>query len=226
MSPPNLRPCFSIATIVADGHGRIYCAPVNIHSWQWQWLSHDAYENAGLDVPTNWDEFVTSAPALQEAGGTLPLALGQQAWQQRGLFDVLFGALVPVEVFLSVFDDKGTEVAAGPEVARVFAAALDAREMASGSTVQNWNDATNMVITGQAGGQIMGDWVQGEFAIAEQVAREDYSFLPGLGVTERLSTGGDAFYFPILDDEAQTAAQFELAALMLRPETQVAFNLA
>lgn len=205
--------------------GRIYCAPVNIHSWQWLWLSHDAYENAGLDVPTNWDEFVASAPALQEAG-TLPLALGQQAWQQRGLFDVLFGALVPVEVFLSVYDDKDTEVAAGPEVARVFAAALDAREMASGSTVQNWNDATNMVITGQAGGQIMGDWAQGEFAIAEQVAGEDYSCLPGLGVTERLSTGGDAFYFPILDDEAQTAAQSELAALMLRPETQVAFNLA
>jgi len=49
--------------------------------------------------------------------------------------------------------------------------------------------------------------------------------LPGLGVTELLSTGGDAFYFPVLSDDEQIAAQSELAALMLKPETQVAFNL-
>jgi len=37
--------------------GRIYCVPVNIHSFQWMWLSRDAYATAGVDVPTNWDEF-------------------------------------------------------------------------------------------------------------------------------------------------------------------------
>ena len=82
-----------------------------------------------------------------------------------------------------------------------------------------------MLITGKAGGQIMGDWAQGEFAVAEQVAGEDYSCLPGLGVTAVLGTGGDAFYFPVLKDAEQAAAQAELAALLLKPETQVAFNL-
>ena len=98
--------------------------------------------------------------------------------------------------------------------------------MASNSTVQNWNEATNLVITGKAGGQIMGDWAQGEFSVAEAKAGEDYSCLPGLGVNPRLSTGGDAFYFPVLKDEAKIAAQTELATLMLKPETQVAFNLS
>lgn len=204
--------------------GRIYCAPVNIHSWQWLWLSHKAYEDAGIDVPANWDEFVASAPKLEEAGA-VPLALGQQGWQQSGLFSVLMAALVPNEVFMSVYSDKDADVAAGDEVARVFKAAADARAMSSKSTVQNWNDATNLVITGKEGGQIMGDWAQGEFAVAEQVAGEDYSCLPGLGVTQLLSTGGDAFYFPVLSDDEQTAAQSELAALMLKPATQVAFNL-
>ncbi|WP_170480813.1 ABC transporter substrate-binding protein [Ruegeria arenilitoris] len=204
--------------------GRIYCAPVNIHSWQWIWLSHKAYEDAGLPVPTNWEEFVASAPKLQEAG-KLPLALGQQGWQQRGLFNVLFAALVSNDVFMSVYGDKNVEIAGGEDVAAVFKAAETARAMAAESTVQNWNDATNLVITGQAGGQVMGDWAQGEFAMAEQVAGEDYSCLPGLGMTELLSTGGDAFYFPVLEDEAQVAAQTELAKLMLKPETQVAFNL-
>ncbi len=204
--------------------GRIYCAPVNIHSWQWLWLSHKAYKDAGIDVPANWDEFVAAAPKLEEAG-TVPLALGQQGWQQSGLFNVLMAALVPNDVFMSVYGDKDADVAAGEAVARVFNAAANARALSSKSTVQNWNDATNLVITGKAGGQIMGDWAQGEFAVAEQVAGEDYTCLPGLGVTQLLSTGGDAFYFPVLSDDEQTAAQSELAALMLKPTTQVAFNL-
>jgi glucose/mannose transport system substrate-binding protein len=45
--------------------GRIYCAPVNIHSWQWLWVSHKAFEDAGLPVPTNWAEFAAAAPALE-----------------------------------------------------------------------------------------------------------------------------------------------------------------
>ena len=48
--------------------GRIYCAPINIHSWQWLWLSNGAFEKAGVAVPNNWDEFVAAAPALEKAG--------------------------------------------------------------------------------------------------------------------------------------------------------------
>jgi glucose/mannose transport system substrate-binding protein len=94
-----------------------------------------------------------------------------------------------------------------------------------GSNVQDWNQATNMVITGEAGGQIMGDWAQGEFQVAGQVAGEDYSCLPGLGVNEVISTGGDAFYFPLVDDPEVAKAQRDLASLMLSKEVQVAFNL-
>jgi glucose/mannose transport system substrate-binding protein len=82
-----------------------------------------------------------------------------------------------------------------------------------------------MVITGEAGGQIMGDWAQGEFQVAGQTAGVDYTCLPGLGVNEVISTGGDAFYFPKIDDPEIEAAQLQLASLMLSKEVQVAFNL-
>ncbi|MEC7193843.1 MAG: extracellular solute-binding protein, partial [SAR324 cluster bacterium] len=85
--------------------GRIYCTPVNIHSWQWLWLSRKAYQDAGIAVPTNWDEFVAAAPKL-EAAGKLPLAVGQQGWQQTGLFNVLMVSLVPTEIFQKVYGDK------------------------------------------------------------------------------------------------------------------------
>lgn len=204
--------------------GRIYCAPVNIHSWQWLWLSHKAFEDAGIPVPTNWDEYVKAAPAL-EAAGKIPLAMGQQSWQATGAFTVLMVAIAGKDVYQQVYANHDAELAAGPDIARVFKAADDARKMSRNTKVQDWNQATNMVITGDAGGQIMGDWAQGEFQIAGQVAGEDYSCLPGLGVNEIISTSGDAFYFPVMEDEEMSKAQGVLAASMLKPETQVAFNL-
>ena len=204
--------------------GKIYCVPVNIHSWQWIWLSHKAYADAGVDVPTNWDEFVAAAPAL-EAAGKIPLAMGQQPWQSNGAFGVMAIAIAGIDAWSKVTIDKDAEAAAGPEYAKVFQAAADARAFSAKSKVQDWNQATNMVITGQAGGQIMGDWAQGEFQIAEQVAGVDYTCLPGLGVNEIISTGGDAFYFPKNDDPAVTEAQLKLASVMLSKEVQVAFNL-
>ena len=92
--------------------------------------------------------------------------------------------------------------------------------------VQDWNQATNLVITGKAGGQIMGDWAQGEFQVAGQVAGKDYTCLPGLGVNEIISTGGDAFYFPKLSDPEKSARRRKCwPRRMLSPTTQVAFNL-
>lgn len=204
--------------------GEIYCTPVNIHSWQWLWLSNKAFEDAGVPVPTNWDEFVAAAPAL-EAAGKVPLAMGKQGWQSGGAFNTMLLSLAGPEIYLKVLKDHDADVAAGPEVARVWAAADAARKMAAKSNVQDWNQATNMVITGEAGGQIMGDWAQGEFQVAGQVAGTDYTCLAGLGVGDYLSADGDAFYFPLLSDDAKSAAQLELASVMFSPDAQLAFNL-
>lgn len=204
--------------------GKIYCAPVNIHSPEWLWLSNKVYEDLGLPVPTNWNEFVASAPQV-EAAGKIPLALGNQPWQSNLAFGAMQIAVAGLDAWKAVNVDKNMDVAAGPEYAKVFAAAADARKLAAKSTVQDWNQATNLVITDQAAGQIMGDWAQGEFQVAGEVAGKDYTCLLGLGLNEYISTGGDAFYFPKLDDPEKEAAQKRLAALLVSPEVQVAFNL-
>jgi glucose/mannose transport system substrate-binding protein len=90
-----------------------------------------------------------------------------------------------------------------------------------------WNDATNMVITGKAGAQIMGDWAQGEFSVAGQTAGKEYDCLPGLGFNPVLDTGGDAFFFPKPADGNQEVidAQLKMASLLVSPQVQVDFNL-
>ncbi|MGV8936901.1 MAG: ABC transporter substrate-binding protein [Allorhizobium sp.] len=217
-----IRPISLLDSCTIDG--KVYCAPVNIHSWQWLWLSNAAFKTAGVEVPKNWDEFVAAAPALEKAG-IQPLAVGGQPWQANGAFGVLMIAIGGKDTYLKVFQDKDEAVAAGPEIAKVFKAADDARRMSKGSNVQDWNQATNLVITGKAGGQIMGDWAQGEFQLAGQVAGQDYTCLPGLGVNEIITTGGDAFYFPLLKDAEKSKAQEALASVLIDAKTQVAFNL-
>lgn len=217
INPPSL-----LESCTLDGH--IYCITVNIHSWQWLWLSNQAFKDAGVPVPTNWEEFVKAGPALQKAG-KVPLAVGQQGWQMSGVFNDLLLGLGGKDLYLKVYQDKDAEAAGGADMAKVFKALGDARALSKGSSIQNWNEATGMVIAGKAGGQIMGDWAQGEFQVAGQVAGKDYACLPGLGEAQYITTGGDSFYFPLLKDAGKSKAQEVLAEVMLSPETQVAFNL-
>ena len=218
INPPSL-----LEGCTLDGH--IYCVPVNIHAWQWLWLSNKAFADAGIPVPTDWNGLVAAAPALEKAG-IVPLAVGAQGWQQTGLFNNLLLAIGGKDLYLKINKDHDAEAAAGPEMAKVFAALADARSMTKGANVQDWNQATNMVITAKAAAQSMGDWAQGEFQVAGQVAGTDYTCLIRLGMPDPfITTGGDSFYFPKLDDPEKSKAQEQLASIMLSPETQVAFNL-
>jgi glucose/mannose transport system substrate-binding protein len=217
-----IRPASLLEACTKDG--KVYCAPINIHSWQWMWLSNAAFEKAGVAVPKDWYEFEKAVPALEKAG-IVPLAVGGQSWQSKGAFDVMAIALAGIDTWKKVYVDLDAEAARGPDFAKVWAAADKARQWSKDTKVQDWNQATNMVITGKAAAQIMGDWAQGEFQVAGQTAGKDYTCLPGLGVNEVISTGGDAFYFPKLSDPEKTKAQMVLASSMLNKETQVAFNL-
>lgn len=216
------RPSSLLDACTVDG--KVYCVPVDIHSWHWLWLSNDAFEQAGVPVPNDWNEFVAAAPAL-EAAGIVPLAMGGQNWQQNLAFLNILAAVGGADLYNAVFKDKDIDAAEGADMAAVFAAMAQARTLSSNSNVKDWNEATNMVITGKAGGQIMGDWAQGEFQIAGLQAGEDYTCLPGLGLRDVVSTGGDAFYFPVLDDPELTEAQEVLASTMFSAEAQLAFNL-
>jgi glucose/mannose transport system substrate-binding protein len=94
-----------------------------------------------------------------------------------------------------------------------------------GSPGRNWNDATNMVMTGQAGMQIHGDWMKGEYYVAGKTAGTDFGcIVGGPGGDHIFTIGGDAFVFPKTDDPAMIEAQLHMAEVMISPEAQVGFN--
>ena len=203
--------------------GRIYCAPLNIHSIQWMWTSRAAFEAAGVEPVSSLTELKEVAPALR-AAGIQPLISGQAGWQLGIVATAMMTSIPGKDLYNKIFEERDEAAIRGPEMVATWEALVVAREMIAGSTVNDWNLATAEVIEGRAAAQIMGDWAQGEFAVAGQVAGEDYDCLIGLGAEPVISVGGDSFYFPVNDDPAITAAQLELAQVIVSPEAQVAFN--
>jgi len=217
----------SILTNACEKDGKIWCVPVNIHSWQWGWASIPAYQKAGVPVPKNIDEFLASAPKLKEAGIT-PFAIGGETWQHSGAFNnAMIVSVLGKDNYYKLFRDKDAEYAASPEVAKVFE---KWREMTSytddASANRNWNDTTALVIQDKAGMQIMGDWARGEFALAGEKPGVDYECIAGPSDHPFLTTDGDIFLFPKQDDPEVEKAQLKLASMMLNPRVQALFNLA
>ncbi|KKB80911.1 ABC transporter substrate-binding protein [Devosia soli] len=207
--------------------GGLYCLPVNIHSWDWLWLSTKAYEKIGQPVPKDWNEYVASWPKLQEAG-ILPFGLAT-GWPFSGIPGVLMSGIGGSDLVLKINRDKDAEAVRSPEFRKV-AEALDAlRKVVSPETmVPSFGDVGTQLIEGTAAGNIHGDWLQGDLQVAGAVPGKDYECLPALGLGTQLTGGGDSFYFPVLPegtDPAVIEAQAQLARTLISPEAQLAFNL-
>ena len=175
-----VRPASQLEGCTEDG--KVYCVPVNLHSAQWMWTNRHVYEDAGLTPPTNWGEAVAAADKLKEKG-ILPLSAAQGWPIDLILTQDLLPALAGRDVYIKVFQDKDTAAAGGPEMTKVYEAMDQARKLVDPQTiVPQWNDAVSLVITGKAGANVMGDWAQGEFQVADMKAGTDYDCLPGSGL--------------------------------------------
>jgi glucose/mannose transport system substrate-binding protein len=202
--------------------GHFYAVPVNIHGQNWLWYNKSVFEDAGIEPPADFAELVEAAPALEEAG-IIPLAHGGQSWQDHLLHDAVLVATAGPEIFTAVYASRDEDAVRSDEfraAAEVFGSLRDLTD--AGSPGRNWNDATGLVITGQAAAQLMGDWAKGEFIAAGLTAGEEYgcAIMPGGYVM-----GGDVFVFPNVSDAAHQEAQDKMAEIMMAAETQIAFNM-
>jgi glucose/mannose transport system substrate-binding protein len=207
--------------------GKIYCFPINIHSWDWLWLSTAAYEKIGEPVPTNWDEYVASFPKLADAGIIeFGLATG---WPIAGVPGVLQAHVGGADLVNAIMREKSVDAVRGEDFRR-FAEALDNLRSVINpdEMVPQFADVGVQLVKGEAAGNIHGDWLQGDLQVLGGVPGENYECLPALGVGTQLSGGGDSFFFPKLPegtDQAVIDAQTELAKIVISPEAQLAFNL-
>src|SRR4051794_12778739 len=205
-----------------DGH--YVAAPFNMHSTNWVWVNKALFEKVGGPEPTSWENFVTLAKKFKDAG-VVPVAHGGQAWQDATIFD---GAVISAggpDFYKKAFIELDETALSSPTMAKAFDQLRTIRGMVDPNFPgRDWNLATAMVINGQAGMQIMGDWAKGEWVNAGKKAGEDFLCFRYPGTQGSVTFNSDAFGMMKISAEEQDA-QFKLAAAIMDPAFQESFNL-
>ncbi len=205
--------------------GSYIAAPVNVHRVNWLWVSNDAFKKAGAKVPTNWDEFFVAAEALKKAG-IVPVAHGGQNWQDFTTFESVALGVGGADFYKKALVQLDPASLNGATMTKV----LDTFKKIKGYTDKNspgrdWNLTTAMVIKGEAGMQLMGDWAKGEFVAAGKAPGKDFSCVAAPGTAKAFTFNVDSFAMFKLKNEANVKAQKDLAAAIMSPEFQEVFNL-
>jgi len=206
----------------ATRNGKMFAVPVDIHGQNWLWMSKSALAKAGASEPTDWDDVFPALDKLR-AAGLIPLAFsGQKVWE-RNLFNAVLVGKGGNALWVAIYGKRDTAAATSAAFKSVAETYGKLRGYVDpGAPGRNWNDATNLVIQGKAGMQIMGDWAKGEFAAAGQTAGKEFDCTI-LSKEGGYVMGGDVFAFPKLKDPDQQKAQLLLARTMLDPDTQIKF---
>ncbi len=205
-----------------DGHW--IAAPINIHSSNWVWINKAALDAAGGKAPETWDELIVLLDAMK-ANGIVPLAHGGQAWQDATVFDSLMLA-EGVEFYRSAMIDLDPAALGGEKMADAFDKLIKLRSyMDDNFSGRDWNLASAMVISGDAGMQILGDWAKGEFLKAGQVPGKDFVCIRFPGTQGSVTFLSDQLAMFNVQGEGKKAAQAAMASAAESPSFQSAFNV-
>lgn len=205
--------------------GSYVAVPVNVHRINWLWTNPAVFAKAGAKVPTNWDEFFTAAEALKKAG-VVPVAHGGQNWQDFTTFEVVALGIGGPDFYKKALVQLDQGTLKSPTMEKVLTTFKRVKDYTDKNAPgRDWNLATAMVIKGEAGMQIMGDWAKGEFLAAGKVPGKDFGCTPAPGTAKSYSFNIDSFALFQLKDESKIAAQKELAKQIMAPEFQEVFNL-
>lgn len=199
--------------------------PVNVHRVNWMWVNPTVFAEAGVEIPTTWEEFVTAADAIQAAGFT-PVAHGGQPWQDATTFESIVLGIGGADFFRQAFVDLDSDALNSDTMVQAFQMLRQVKSYTDeGAPGRDWNLATAMVINGEAAMQFMGDWAKGEFTAANQAPNEDYICVPAPGTGDAFTFNIDSFVmFDLAGDEAGEG-QVQLASTIMSPAFQEIFNL-
>lgn len=204
--------------------GKWVSAPVNVHSTNWVWANKAVLDANGIAVPQNWDEFVAALEKLKATGVT-PIAHGGQPWQDATVFDAIAMSAGGPEFYKKAFVDLDPETLGSPTMVEAFKRMETIRANVDDNfSGRDWNLATAMVINGEAGFQMMGDWAKGEFLNAGKKPGEDFLCFRFPGTQAQVTFNADQF---AMFDQGGTvsAEQAALAKAILSPSFQSAFNV-
>jgi glucose/mannose transport system substrate-binding protein len=214
-----------VVSDVMKYQGHYVAAPVNVHRVNWLWANPEVFRKANAKAPATWDEFFTAAEALKKAG-VVPVAHGGQNWQDFTTFESVALGVGGADFYRKALVQLDPAALASPAMEKVLGTFRRVKRYTDKDAPgRDWNLATAMVIRGEAGMQLMGDWAKGEFLAAGKVPGKDFVCVAAPGTARSYTFNIDSFALFKLGSEADPRAQQDLAAAIMAPEFQEVFNL-
>lgn len=209
----------------AKHDGKWIAAPVNVHSTNWLWINKAALDKVGGAEPKNWDEFIALLDKFKAAGVTA-LAHGGQPWQDSTTFENVVLTTGGPDFYKKAILAQDPTALGSDTMKTVFDRMTKLRSyFDAGFSGRDWNLSTAMVIKGEAGAQIMGDWAKGEFVAADKKPGTDFVCIRFPGTQGNVTFNADQFAAFKITDKAQQEAQLKLVAAVEDPSFQSSFNV-
>lgn len=213
---------FVSSTLNHQGH---YVAiPIGLHRVNWLWVNQPLLDRYQLSAPKNWKEFIRVATLLKQEGIT-PLAVGDDPWQLAILFEAVALGEGGSDFFRRAFVNLDPATLASPQMQQVLSRFHSLRVFLPANHIGlTWNQASRMLVEGQAAMQIMGDWVKGELDDQIGTRHSAIRCLPTPGTDNQYSYNLDSLALFKQNRPQRDLAQQQLAHMLLDEDFQAEFN--
>lgn len=202
--------------------GGIYAVPVNIHRAGVLWYIPDNLESWEISLPATLDEFYATCATLQSQEIT-PLVVGE-AWTTIHLWDQVALSVLGADDYEALW--SGGLSPTSDEMIAVwdaFGQVLDCTNLHENAAGLSWQQATDLVVAGDAAFNVMGDWVAGYLSTTLKLtAGEDYGWADFPGTEGVFTWLSDTFGLPV--DAPNEAAAVDWLRLLGSIEGQNIFN--
>jgi glucose/mannose transport system substrate-binding protein len=174
-----------------------YAVPVNIHRVNVVWYNKVVLTAHGVDPATltTWDKFFAACDTVMAAGIT-PISLGDSGkWTDTHVLEQII-ASEGIDFYQDWVNGKVTSATDPKLVDALTKFSKYLGYVNTDHAALTWDQATAMVIKGEAAFNIMGDWANGEFYVAKKVYGTDYGTFPVPGTADMYGLCIDCFQHP------------------------------
>lgn len=172
----------------------IWSVPVNVHRSNVMWYIPDNLDEWGVEVPQSWDEFLEVAEEI-EAQGVTPLSLATN-WTVNHLWESVALGVLGADKYDALWNGELSWTSA--EAVEVWATLDEILEYTNDDfSSLSWQQATDLVVGGDAAFNIMGDWAAGYMSTTLNLEPgTDYGWAASPGTEGVFMFLADSFGFP------------------------------
>lgn len=173
-----------------------YSIPINIHRTNVIWYNKEILDKNNINPVelTTWSKFFEAVDKIKESGIKYPIQMGT-TWTAQHTFDQII-ASIGIDFYEDWVNGKVTS-ADDPRLIKalnIFKKYLS--YVNPDNELTDWDKATARIISGEGAFNIMGDWANGEFKVADKKYNTDYGSFTVPGTSDMYGIVIDSFQQP------------------------------